>query len=346
MRQVPGHQLWIGHAGDAGNVALVRGAGIAAMIDLAANEAPARVSRETVYCRFPLTDGGGNNRAVLRAAIDAAAWLIRAGTPTLVFCGAGMSRSPAVTAAALAAATGRAPGECLAEIVTLGSVDVSPRLWAEVIACLAPPPAEDGGGEAGADERPTQQTDRLILRPFAPSDAEAVARLAGDRAIAEMTLTVPHPYRVEDAQKWIAMHAGAFARGEAVVWAVTLRESGELVGAIGLVRDRAEHSRHRAELGFWIGKPYWGRGYATEAGRAVLRHAFETMGLRRVYASYFAKNPASGRVQAKLGMRQEAVMRGYVVKWGESLDGVMTAILREEWEEAAAGAAFKDAGGE
>lgn len=187
-------------------------------------------------------------------------------------------------------------------------------------------------GEAAESGCPVIETPRLVLRGFEASDAEAVARLAGDRAIAEMTLRLPHPYRVEDAREWIAVLAGASAREESITWAATLRESGELIGAVGLELNLAEYARHRAELGYWIGRPYWGRGYATEAGRAVLRHAFETMGLRRVYATHFAKNPASGRVLEKLGMRREGVMRGYVVKWGEVLDGVIMAILREDWD--------------
>jgi ribosomal-protein-alanine N-acetyltransferase len=334
MRLISPHRLWLGHVGDAADVRAVREAGIAAMIDLAVNEAPARVSRETVYCRFPLTDGGGNERPVLRAAIETAAGFIRSGTPTLIFCSAGMSRTPAVAAAAVAVATGRPPGECLAEIAQLGSADVSPRLWAEVLACIAPQD-NAAGPLAAADARPTLRTDRLVLRPFAATDAADVARLAGEREIAEMTLRVPHPYRVEDAEGWLATHGAAFARGESVIWAITLRDgdwAGRVIGAIGLELGRAEHARHRAELGFWIGKACWGHGYTTEAGRAVLRYGFETLGLRRIFAYYFAKNPASGRVQEKLGMRREGVLRGHIGKWGEVLDEVATGILKDEWE--------------
>ena len=109
---------------------------------------------------------------------------------------------------------------------------------------------------------------------------------------------------------------------------MTLRESGALAGAMGLV-VRPEH--RRAEIGYWIALPYWNRGYATEAGHALLRHAFEDLGLNRVYAERFSRNPASGRVMQKLGMRHEGSMRQHIVKWGEAIDVEVYAIVREEW---------------
>lgn len=141
MRHIPPHNLYLGHIGDASNTRLIRETGIAALVDLAANEKPVQVSRDTVYLRFPLTDGGGDSRALLRAAIEATAALIRSGTPTLVFCSAGMSRTPAVAAAALALVTGLPPQECLALVTRDTPADVSPRLWADVLAALAVPPS-------------------------------------------------------------------------------------------------------------------------------------------------------------------------------------------------------------
>ncbi len=178
-------------------------------------------------------------------------------------------------------------------------------------------------------EMPTLLTERLVLRPFALDDAPAVRALAGDRAIASTTLNIPHPYGEGDARRWITTHADRFAAGQEVVFAVTLRDGGELIGAIGLVVAR----RHdRAELGYWIGRKHWGQGYATEAVRAVVDYGFRELRLNRIEAMHFARNPASGRVMRKIGMRREATCRQHVKKWGRYEDTEQYAIVREDRE--------------
>ena len=136
MRHVPPHSLWIGNAGDVRHVADLMDAGIRAVVDLAANEPVAALPREIVYCRFPLLDGEANERWLLRAAIDTISELLRANVPTLVACSAGMSRSPALAAAAIAKLSGRDPRECLLACVASGPADVSPALWKDVVAVL------------------------------------------------------------------------------------------------------------------------------------------------------------------------------------------------------------------
>jgi ribosomal-protein-alanine N-acetyltransferase len=176
--------------------------------------------------------------------------------------------------------------------------------------------------------RPILETERLLLRPFRLDDAPEVSRLAGAREIAAGTLTIPHPYPDGAAEAWIGGHESAFDRGESVDLAAVLREDDVLVGAVGL-ELRREHNR--AELGYWVGVPYWNHGYATEAASAVVRNAFETMGLHRVYAFHFTTNPASGRVLEKIGMTHEGTRRGHTLKWGDYLDNEAYGILRDEW---------------
>ena len=179
------------------------------------------------------------------------------------------------------------------------------------------------------EERPTLETKRLILRPFAMSDAAAVQRLAGEWEIADTTLNIPHPYEDGMAEEWIATHEPRFEKGEICNFAITLRDSGDLIGAVGLVITRRfDH----AELGYWIGKPYWGKGFCTEAARAVIDYGFTNLGLHRIHASHMSRNAASGRVMENIGMRQEAVLRGHVKKWDKYEDLVVYAILRSEWE--------------
>jgi protein-tyrosine phosphatase len=118
----------------------VLAAGILAVVDLALNEPPLSFTREMAYCRFPLVDGSGNPPWLLRSAVETVAGLLRAGIPTLVYCGAGMSRSPCIAAAAIMLLRGCPPAEALAVALRSGPSDVSPALWLEVQAVLADNP--------------------------------------------------------------------------------------------------------------------------------------------------------------------------------------------------------------
>jgi ribosomal-protein-alanine N-acetyltransferase len=175
--------------------------------------------------------------------------------------------------------------------------------------------------------QPTLMTDRLVLRPFAPADASAVQELAGERDIAYNTALIPHPYPEGAAEAWIETHAEAYEAGRQVVFAITLRDTGELVGSVGLTLV-PEH-RH-AEMGYWIGKPFWGRGYATEAAQRVVRFGFVELDLHRVQAHCFARNGASRRVLEKAGLRYEGRRRGYVLKWDEFLDVDQFGLLADD----------------
>ncbi len=136
MHEVIPSRLWIGNTMEARDLRRLLEMGVAALVDLAIEELPPDVVRELVYCRIPLIDGASNSPERLRLAVETVASLIRSGTPTFVFCGAGMSRSPAIAAAALAFVEGADPNAVLQRIVTGFPHDVSPALWQEVTACL------------------------------------------------------------------------------------------------------------------------------------------------------------------------------------------------------------------
>jgi [ribosomal protein S5]-alanine N-acetyltransferase len=172
--------------------------------------------------------------------------------------------------------------------------------------------------------RPTLRTQRLTLRPLASDDAPAVQELAGAYEIALNTLHVPHPYPDGAAEAWIATHEAAFETDQTIHFAI---DDGQLAGAIGLMTKDVGI----AELGYWIGLPFWRRGYATEAAAEVIRYGFEDRGLQRIYATHYPRNPASGRVMQKAGMQREGMLRRHVHKWGEHLDMVFYGILREEF---------------
>lgn len=124
--------LYLGNALDARNLSSLYDHQIVAVVDLAINESPAQLAREMIYCRFPVVDSGGNTDATLIAAIQCLVSLIRLKHRTLIACSAGMSRSPAVAAVALALITSRSPEECLVDIVTGAPHDVSPTLWTQL----------------------------------------------------------------------------------------------------------------------------------------------------------------------------------------------------------------------
>lgn len=174
------------------------------------------------------------------------------------------------------------------------------------------------------------RTARLVLRPFRSTDAPEVERLAGDRAIASTTCSIPHPYPPGAAVAWIATHEEALGAGKAATFAITLAADGALAGAIGF---EVNLKNDWAEVGYWIGRPFWNRGYATEALRALLPWAFENFPLNRLQACHFTRNPASGRVMEKCGMTREGVMRQRVKKWDRYEDIAIYAILRGEMQQ-------------
>lgn len=179
-------------------------------------------------------------------------------------------------------------------------------------------------------QQPTLRTARLTLRPFALSDSEDIKRLAGDRAIADTTLAIPHPYEDGMADEWIATHQPAFEAGKQATFAVLLRDNNALIGVMALEDITVQFER--AELGYWIAKEHWNHGYCTEAGRAALKYGFTELQLNRICSNHLTRNPASGRVMQKLGMKHEGTGRQHAKKWGVFEDLEFYGILKSEWE--------------
>ena len=175
---------------------------------------------------------------------------------------------------------------------------------------------------------PTLETARLALRPWTLADASRMQELASNKCVARFT-RLPHPYADGEAEKFIATHAAKFEQGTALVLAITLAETSEIVGCIGLDGD---FKSGIAELGYWLGAQYWGKGYCTEAARAMVDYASRALGVCRVHAAHFGQNPASGRVMEKVGMTPEGRRRQHLFRWGEYDDEVLYGLLRAEFE--------------
>lgn len=144
------------------------------------------------------------------------------------------------------------------------------------------------------------KTARLHLRPVVHGDAARIAVLAGDWDVASMTGRIPFPYSEEDANHWV----DGLAENEEVFG---LDLNGELIGICGFTLEDSGD----AELGYWIGKPYWGHGYATEAARAVMAHGFAKSGVRRFVCKHLTGNDASASVIRKLGFKYTGTSTGW-----------------------------------
>jgi [ribosomal protein S5]-alanine N-acetyltransferase len=139
-------------------------------------------------------------------------------------------------------------------------------------------------------------SDRLILRPFGLSDAKRVQELAGDKSIYDTTESIPHPYKDGIAEEWISTHPLQLQNQKHISYAICLKNNELLIGDIGLV---LEIINFRSEVGYWVGKKYWGQGYATEALATILEFAKDDLKLNKVIARHLTRNPASGKVMQK-----------------------------------------------
>jgi ribosomal-protein-alanine N-acetyltransferase len=152
--------------------------------------------------------------------------------------------------------------------------------------------------------------------------------MAGAREIADTTVSIPHPYDLDHALAWIGHQRKESVRGRATNFAIRLLPDSPLIGCAGLRDIDPEHLQ--AELGFWIGREWWGKGYAREAAAEVLRFGFEDLGLNRICAHHMARNPAAGRVLLHIGMQREGLLRERVRKWGVYEDVILYAMLRAD----------------
>jgi len=168
----------------------------------------------------------------------------------------------------------------------------------------------------------------LRLTAFRSSDEAPLVQWLNDRAIYERTLRIPFPYTAADAQRWFAIVREATRQnGQPVSWAIREGDGPVLggVGFDGLVLGQT----HRAEIGYWLARPYWGQGIMTAAVRAVCRHALADWRLARLTAHTFAFNDASGRVLLKCGFQFEGYLRKHYCKDGQFLDAKAYGLVAE-----------------
>jgi ribosomal-protein-alanine N-acetyltransferase len=163
------------------------------------------------------------------------------------------------------------------------------------------------------------KTARLTLRNVTHHDAHRISVLGGDWDVARMTGRIPYPYSTDAALHWVC----DLADGEIVFG---IEHAGELIGICGY----SATGDGAAELGYWIGKPYWGQGYAPEAAAAIMNYGFTRKGVKRFTCCHFVDNPQSGRVAAKLGFRTTGQCMGWSEARNEHLP-TLTYERRRPW---------------
>jgi len=174
---------------------------------------------------------------------------------------------------------------------------------------------------------PQLRTERLLLSPLTAADIPRIVEYASNKKVAEYTLSIPHPYQEQDAIFWINQAHQGLREGTHYIFAIRDHETEALLGGIGLTVNK--HA-NRAELGYWIGEPFWGRGLPTEATGGILRFGFKELKLRKIIAHHMTINPGSGKVMRNNGMRQEGLLRREAQRDGVEYDVALYGILPEE----------------
>lgn len=169
--------------------------------------------------------------------------------------------------------------------------------------------------------------DQVHLSEFRSSDKDALIEHLNDEDIYDRTLRIPFPYTDADADEWLALVAKITQQqGHPVHWAIRTADDA-LIGGCGFDGFQVGKS-HRAEVGYWLAKPFWGRGIMTTVVQRVCRHAFEEFGLVKITAHVFTHNPASARVLEKCGFQQEGFLRKHFLKDGKLIDARLFALLK------------------
>ena len=174
------------------------------------------------------------------------------------------------------------------------------------------------------------ETDRLILRPFVREDAEAMYRnWASDPEVTKF-LSWPAYRSVDTAHEILGIWTKQYADKTFYQWAIELKEISQPIGSISVVNH--EERVDMAEIGFCIGKHWWGQGIMTEALMAVMEYLFDEVGVQRIEAGHDPNNPASGAVQRKCGLKYEGTLRRRIRSNQGITDVAWYAALKEEWK--------------
>lgn len=171
---------------------------------------------------------------------------------------------------------------------------------------------------------PTLSTDRLLLNQVQENDIPEIVNLLNEKGFSEHTINLPYPYLAKNAEFWVGLAQKGFKNKDKYVFAIRQKGHPKIIGGI----DLNLITRHnKAEIGYWLGKSHWGKGYMTEATKAVIQFGFD-LGLKKIFASHFTTNPASGKVLQKAGMQKEGLLKCHTKKGDVYQDHVIYAVIR------------------
>lgn len=172
------------------------------------------------------------------------------------------------------------------------------------------------------------ETNRLLLRQFNVFDAKDVQVLAGSEEVARTTLSIPYPYPDGAAEAWIERTRHSADTGDIYAFAMVKKEDEKLIGCVSL---RISKSHNHAELAYWVGHPFLGQGFATEAALRIVKFGFDDLELNRVFAAAMTKNPGSYKVMSKIGMKYEGTFPQHILKSGSYEDVVYYGMVKSDY---------------
>jgi len=171
--------------------------------------------------------------------------------------------------------------------------------------------------------------ERIILRPLEKKDAKSLQENINDPDIYRFTLTIPHPYTKENAEWWINHTRDRIEKGNAYELGIALKENNKIIGGLGLCKIEKEHDS--AEVGYWLGKKYWGNGITTEALELLLDFSFNQLKLHRLHANTLIDNIGSQRVLEKCGFTKEGRRKERIKKDGKYYDDFVFGLVVQDY---------------
>ncbi len=174
---------------------------------------------------------------------------------------------------------------------------------------------------------PKIETERLILTELKAKDIPNIVKYASNKNISDFTQNVPFPYVEKDAVFWINMANQGFENGNQYTFAIRPKEKENFIGGIGI---KIERKNNRAEIGYWIAEPFSGKGYATEATKAILKFGFKNLDLNKFTSSHLSNNPASGKVLENSGMKKEGDLKKHILKNTKYIDLILYGLTKEQ----------------
>ncbi len=184
--------------------------------------------------------------------------------------------------------------------------------------------------ELPMNKLPEIKTERLILTELKTEDIRDIVKYASNKKISDFTLNLPHPYCDKDAIYWINLAHQGLKSGTNYIFAIRLKEGSKFIGGIGL---GVEKRFNRAEIGYWVAEPFWRKGMATEAAKAIIEFGFNELELNKLTSSHLAKNPVSGKVMQNSGMIKEGELKEHILKNSEYHDLVLYGLTKKQYSE-------------